>query len=135
MLTNPAFRLMVLWTLIIIGMILHFNYHVSEIFYGIDVARPESTGVVPAAAHLIKNIFYHVPLLIIISLLYFTSKWYKLALLILGLAFTVSHAMHLAGEFKHTTYDLSQIPLLVIVLLVSLLINKASWDYYKNTNA
>ncbi|MDF2456240.1 MAG: hypothetical protein K0R51_2233 [Cytophagaceae bacterium] len=133
--TNPAFRLIVLWTLIIIGMILHFNYHVSEIFYGIDVARPEANGVVPAGAHIIKNVFYHIPLLIIISILYFTGKWYKLALFLIGLAFTVSHAMHLAGEFKHPTYDLSQIPLLVIVLFVSLLINKASWDYYKNTNA
>lgn len=133
--TNPAFRLIVLWILVIIGMILHFNYHVSEIFYGINVVRPEAKGVVPASAHVIKNIFYHVPLLIITSILYFTGKWHKLALFIIGLAFTASHAMHLAGEFKHTTYDLSQIPLLVIVLFVSLLINKASWDYYKNTNA
>lgn len=126
-----TFKLIVLWILIIIGMILHFNYHVSEIFYGINVARPDAAGVVPATAHVIKNIFYHVPLLIVVSLLYFKHKWYKLALLVLSLIFTLAHAQHVLGEFKHETYDLSQIPLLLIVLLVSILINKASWDYYK----
>lgn len=130
--SHPAFKLIVLWTLIIIGMILHFNYHVSEIFYGIQVVRPGANGIVPLGAHIIKNIFYHVPLLIVITLLYFSNKWYRLFHLILGIGFTLAHLQHLTGEFKHDTYDLSQIPLLVIVLLVSLLINKASWDYYKN---
>jgi len=133
--TQPALKLIILWILIIIGMILHFNYHVSEIFYGINVARPGANGIVPAGAHMIKNIFYHIPLLLVISLLYFTNTWYKLFLFIISLVFTASHIHHLAGEFKHDVYDLSQIPLLVIVLLVSLLINKASWDYYKNNNA
>jgi len=131
--THPAFKLIMLWILIIIGMILHFNYHVSEIFYGVNVAKPGTNGVVPAGAHMIKNIFYHIPLLLVISLLYFTNKWYKLFLFVTSLLFTAAHVQHLAGEFKHDTYDLSQIPLLVIVLLVSLLINKASWDYYKKT--
>ena len=133
MITQPAFKLVTLWILIIIGMILHFNYHVSEIFYGINVAKPDANGIIPAAAHVIKNIFYHIPLLIVISLLYFNSKWYKLGLFVLSIIFTLAHAQHLFGEFKQETYDLSQIPLLVIVLLTSVLINKTSWDYYKNT--
>lgn len=133
MITQPPFKLIVLWTLIIIGMILHFNYHVSEIFYGINVARPEANGIVPPTAHVIKNIFYHIPLLVVISLLYFTNKWYKLGLFVLSIIFTLAHAQHLFGEFKQEAYDLSQIPLLSIVLLASLLINKTSWDYYKNS--
>ncbi|MDB5271773.1 MAG: hypothetical protein JWO58_140 [Chitinophagaceae bacterium] len=124
-------KLIVLWTLILIGMILHFNYHVSEIFYGIDVTRPGAIGKVPIMAHVIKNIFYHVPLLIILSLLYINSRWYKMAHFILSLAFTLANAEHLLGEFKQDSLDLSQIPLLSIVLVISLLINKTSWDYYK----
>lgn len=126
-------RLLILWMLIILGMILHFNYHVSEIFYGIDVVREGANGTVPVGAHLIKNIFYHIPLLLVVSLLYFSNKAYRLMLFIAGLAFTLAHAQHLAGEFRHDTLDPSQVPLLSIVLLISVLINFSSWNYFRET--
>ena len=57
--TNSPYqlRVIVLWILLLAGMILHFNYHVSKIFYGIDVARPGANGEIPFMAHLLKNRF------------------------------------------------------------------------------
>lgn len=112
-------------------MILHFNYHVSGIFYGIDVKRPNASGTVPAIAQLLKTAFYHLPMIFIVALLYFKHKWFRLSMLIISLPYTISHIMHVWGEFKKPEIDLAQVPLLSLVLIFSLLLNKASWDYFK----
>lgn len=103
-------------------MVLHFNYHVSEIFYGIEILKPGANGTIPLTAHLTKNIFYHIPILIVLSLLSFNHKAFRLIHLILSALFSIAHLQHLFTELKQNTYDLSQLPLLSIVLLISLMI-------------
>lgn len=112
-------------------MILHFNYHVSKIFYGIDVVRPGTEGKITAMAQLLKTVFYHLPMIFIVTLLYFKQKWFRLSMLIISLPYTISHIMHVWGEFKKPEIDLAQVPLLSLVLIFSLLLNKASWEYFK----
>lgn len=124
-------KVIVLWLMLLIGMILHFNYHVSGIFYGIDVKRPNATGTVPAMAQLLKTVFYHLPMTFIVALLYFRQKWFRLSMFIISLPYTISHVMHVLGEFKKPEIDLAQVPLLSLLLIFSLLLNKASWDYFK----
>ena len=117
--------------MLLIGMILHFNYHVSGIFYGIDVKRPNANGTIPAMAQLLKTVFYLFPMIFIVALLYFKQKWFRLSIFIISLPYTISHVMHVWGEFKKPEIDLAQVPLLSLVLIFSLLLNKASWDYFK----
>lgn len=124
-------RVIVLWLLLIIGMILHFNYHVSKIFYGIDVVRPGAEGKIPTMAHLLKTIFYHLPMIFVVAILYFKQKWFRFLLFFISLPYTISHVMHVWGEFKKPEIDMAQVPLLSLVLIFSLLLNKASWDYFK----
>ena len=62
--------LIVLWTLCTIGMILHFNYHVGEIFYGIDIERPNANGIVPVGVFIIRSVFYHIPFVWILLIIY-----------------------------------------------------------------
>lgn len=124
-------RVIVLWLLLLIGMVLHFNYHVSKIFYGVNVSRPGADGTIPVMAQVLKTVFYHLPMIFIVTLLYFRHKWFKLFMLIVSVPYTISHVFHVAGEFKKTELDIAQIPLLSLVLIFSLLLNKASWDYYK----
>jgi hypothetical protein len=111
-------------------MMLHANFHVSKLFYGIDIARPGANGIVPIISHLIKIIYYHLPILFILLFLYFKKNWFLLAMFIISLPYTISHFFHLWGEFKKPEQDLSQIALLTLVLVISLLLNKSSWDYY-----
>jgi len=130
-------RLIVLWILLLIGMILHFNYHVSEIFYGIDVVRPGANGKMPISTLTIKTIYYHLPILYILALLYFNGKVFRGIAFGVGLIYTVSHGMHLFKEITHTpleTPEITQINLLVIVLLVSLLMNFESWKWFRSEN-
>lgn len=125
------FRCVVLWMLLLIGMILHFNYHVSGIFYGVELKRPGADGTIPASAQMTKSIFYHLPMLFIAALLFFEQRWFRISMFVISLAYTVSHAFHLAGEFKAEKADLAQIPLLSVVLILSILLSVSSYHYFK----
>jgi hypothetical protein len=132
---NYQIQVIVLWILCIIGMILHFNYHVGKIFYGINVVRPGAEGKIPAMAQVLKTVYYHLPMIFIVMLLYMKQKWFRLAMFIITIPYTISHIMHVVDEFKKPVVDYyAQIPLLSIVLIISIILNKASWEYFKNEN-
>lgn len=134
---NIPVRLVVLWVLLIIGMILHFNYHVSEIFYGIDVVRPGANGTMPISALVIKTIYYHLPMLYVVALLYFQQKGFRLAAFVVGLVYTLSHLVHLSKELVHDpkgTPEITQVNLLLLVLAISTLMNWESWKWWKSVD-
>lgn len=126
---SSQLKCILFWLLLIIMMILHFNYHVGELFYGIDVQRENANGTVPIATHLIRNIFYHLPVIWILILIYSEAKYVKKSLFIISIIYTFAHASHLVGEFKSP--DLSQIPLLVLALIFSVLLNMEHYKYLK----
>lgn len=128
-------RLVVLWLLLLIGMILHFNYHVSDIFYGIDVARPGANGQVPWSTFYIKTVYYHLPIVFILVLLYMEHQVVKVLAFGLGILYTVSHTMHLfkeIGQKATSVQSFTQINLLIIVLVLSVFMNIESWRWIKH---
>ena len=124
-------RILVLWTISVIGMILHFNYHVSKIFYGIDVVRPGADGTISAMAHLMKNVYYHFPMVFIVLLVFFHQKWFRLVMFVITLAYTFSHVLHVVDEFSKPKLDWAQIPLLSLLLIFSVALNFVSWNYFR----
>jgi hypothetical protein len=122
-------QLCFLWGLIVIGMMLHFDYHVSGIFYGVDVRLPSATGEVPQSAAFIRFVFQLAPMMFISFLLFFEQKWLRTAHLGIGILFTLAHTSHLISEFKKP--DLSQINLLALVLVISVLINIVSYRWWR----
>ena len=117
------------WLILVVMMILHFNYHVGDIFYGISVLRENADGSVPIGTHGIRNIFYHLPFVWILLLVYSDKKSIRTGLFGISIIYSLSHAMHLFGAF--TEPDLSQIPLLVLALIVSILLSIEHFKYYK----
>jgi len=111
-------KLIILWGLTIIGMILHFNYHIGGIFYGIDIVKPGYNGKEPNSIFVIRNLFYHLPVIWILVILYAFRRWVKFALLAVSILYFVAHAGHLAGELGKERNP-SQISLLIIVLIVA----------------
>lgn len=128
---NPLLRVLILWIVLLVCMILHFNYHVSKIFYGINVVRPGTDGTIPFMAQVLKNVYYHFPMIFIVALLYLKSTWFRLSLFVISIVYSLSHIAHLRDEFSKATLDWAQIPLLSLTLVFSVLLNKASWDYFK----
>jgi hypothetical protein len=128
-------RLVVLWLLLLIGMILHFNYHVSDIFYGIDVARPGARGQVPWSTFYIKTIYYHLPIVFILVLLYTAHRLVKVLTFGIGLLYTASHMVHLFKEIAQkatSVQSFTQINLLIMVLVLSVCVNLEGWRWMKH---
>ena len=125
---NPL-KCIIYWLIIVIIMILHFNYHVGEIFYGIDVAREGANGIVPIGTHLIRNIFYHLPIIWVIILIVSNAKLVKIGLFITSIVYVFSHLMHLIKDLANP--DLSQTPLLFIALFISILLSMEHYKYWK----
>lgn len=112
-------KLVALWILTVIGMILHFNYHIGGIFYGIDVVRPDADGKETTGVFIIRTLFYHLPILWVIAVLYARSRWMKWTLFIISCLYAFAHASHLLGELRHETINPSQASLLAVVFIIS----------------
>lgn len=113
-------------------MVLHFNYHVSKIFYVESVMRPGADGTLPTMVYVLRNVFYHLPILFIVLALYGQQKWLKLLLFGVSLPYTAAHLMHVVDEFYKPTIDwLGQVILLSMLLGLSLVLNVTSWRYWR----
>ena len=127
-LQNPL-RCIIYWMLLVIIMMLHFNYHVGEIFYGIDVAREGANGIIPIGTHIIRNIFYHLPIIWIVILILSDKKVVKIGLFFISIVYLISHLMHLVKDLVKP--DLSQTPLLILALLIAGLLCLEHYNYWK----
>ena len=122
-------KCIIYWLLLVIIMMLHFNYHVGEIFYGIDVDRENADGIVPVGIHVIRNIFYHLPLVWIIVLLSYQSNLVRVGLFIISVVYWMSHLMHLIKDLAKPGF--SQTPLMLLALFVSSLLTLEHYKYWK----
>ncbi len=116
---NLNYKLVVLWGLTIIGMILHFNYHIGGIFYGVDIVKPGYNGKEPAGLIIIRTLFYHLPVLWILFILYIQKRWMNLTLFVLSILYCIAHTIHFIEELLAEEKNGSQISLLFIVLIVA----------------
>lgn len=122
-------KCIIYWLLLVIIMMLHFNYHVGEIFYGIDVARENADGIVPVGTHVIRNIFYHLPFVWIIVLLSYQSNLVRVGLFIISVVYWMSHLVHLFKDLDNPGF--SQTPLLLLALFMSSLLTLEHYKYWK----
>jgi hypothetical protein len=123
-------KLITLWALTIIGMILHFNYHIGELFYGIDVVREDATGEEPTSVFIIRTLFYHLPMLWIVFILYACKRWMYISLFGISILYALAHASHLFGELTGGRNP-SQTSLLTVVFIVSILLVAEHWKALK----
>ena len=126
-------KCIIYWLLLVIIMMLHFNYHVGEIFYGIDVARENADGTVPVGTHVIRNIFYHLPVVWIIVLLSYQSNFVRVGLFIISVVYWMSHLMHLVKDLANPGF--SQTPLLLLALFISTLLTLEHYKYWKTKSS
>lgn len=127
---NNQIRIVLLWCLLILCMILHFDYHVSELFYGVDITKPDATGTVPASVVYIRSAFHFLPLLYIAVLLWFATSTVRIIHLVLSGLYTLAHLFHFAGEVSRGNNP-SQIILLGITLLLSSLLVVAAFHWLR----
>lgn len=127
--TTHRIQLSLLWLLMVVGIMLHFDYHVSGIFYGIDLKRPNATGEFPPTIWLIRFVFQLAPMITVTFLLFFEQQWLRVAHFGVSLLYTLAHTSHLIRELQKP--DMSQLNLLSLVLVVSLLLNVVALRWLK----
>ena len=125
---NPL-RCILFWLLLVITMMLHFNYHIGELFYGIEITRENADGTVPSGTHIIRNIFYHLPIVWIIVLILTDAKVIRAGLFIISLVYLIAHGLHLAKDLSNP--DFSQTPLLSLSFTISVLLSIEHYKYWK----
>ena len=128
---NPL-RCILYWLILVIIMILHFNYHVGDHFYGIEITREGANGNIPLGTHIIRNIFYHLPIIWVIILISTKVKSIRIGLFFISLIYCAAHGLHLLKDL--TNPNLSQTPLLFLALAVSILLCVEHFKYWKTFN-
>jgi len=123
-------RIVLLWILLVICMILHFDYHVSELFYGIDIKKPGANGVIPATIVLIRTAFHFLPVLYSVGLMWWSSQKVRIVNIALSVIYALANAAHFAGEVKKGDNP-SQMILLGVAVLVSVMLIVASRGWVK----
>ncbi|MEM1257487.1 MAG: hypothetical protein AAGH81_03075 [Bacteroidota bacterium] len=124
-------RIIILWLLTLIGMVLHFNYHIGELFYGIDVTRPDANGKVPIGVFIIRTLYYHLPMVWIFLVIYGKKSWMRFGLFLVGFGYSLSHLAHVVGELLNPEKNPSQISLLVLVFLLSAILAYEHYKYWR----
>ncbi len=128
---NNSQKIVTLWILFVVCMILHFNYHVGELFYGVDIKRPNANGVVPTSAAIIRFVFEILPMMLVTFILFIEKPIIRQINFYLSILFSLANLAHLVEEFMSPKLDLSQLNLLSFVFISSLLLNLASWRWIK----
>lgn len=107
-----------LWLVLVVGMILHFNYGVSGLRYGIPVERPDAAGFVPWSNFSIKAVLYVLPLLLAVSCTRHIGSLGRTAHLGLAALFGLANAMHLVTTTASAddTLSYAQVVLLAAVM-------------------
>lgn len=110
-----------LWIVLVVGMVLHFNYGVSGLRYGVSIEQPGATGVVPWSNFGIKAVFYVLPLLLAVSCTMPSESRMRTAHFALSILFGIANAMHLATTtmMADDTLAYAQVVLLAAVLVAN----------------
>ena len=110
-----------LWLVLVVGMVLHFNYGVSGLRYGVPFESPTADGTVPWANFGIKTIFYVMPLMLAVGTTGSASSTYRHVNRALAVVFAVANTAHLVGTMSSAADPLgyAQVVLLAGVLLAN----------------
>lgn len=128
---NQPAKISLLWLMLVICMVLHFDYHVSGIFYGINVQKPDADGTYPPTLILIRGLFQILPMLFALAPLFFSGKPVRLVLFILSVLYAPLHGFHIVGTLRETPVDPTQVQLLVFTFFVSLLLVAVSFKWWR----
>lgn len=119
--TTNDYEVGLLWLVLVVGMVLHFNYGVSGLRYGVALEQRGATGVVPWSNFTIKAVFYVVPLMIAVACTGGVSRWARAVIFGLSILFGLANAAHLVTTAlaAHDVLGYAQTLLLTGVLVAN----------------
>ncbi len=124
-----------LWLALVLGMILHFNYDVSGLRYGVPFEAADAKGSVPWSNFVVKCVFYVVPFLLAVATTGAPGRAYRIVNLVLAGLFTLANISHLITTARRAddTIDYAQIVLLTAVLIASVQLIRVSRSWLRDS--
>lgn len=127
----------VLWLALVVGMVLHFNYDMTGLRYGVDIALPGADGTVPWSNFVIKALFYDLPFLVAVACVGAPGRGFRGVNLALAFLFLLANVAHVVITAMRATDVLgyAQILLLVCVALANAQLCRLSRRWWRTTAA
>jgi hypothetical protein len=124
-------RISLVWIIILSGLILHTLLHVVPVFYGIEIARPDATGHMPSSMVWILGLSFLVPVCGIIAVNYLNNKSGRIINAVLATLALLVNTSHLSEFFISDELDPTQLFVIPVLFLVSILLVLDSWKLYR----
>jgi hypothetical protein len=128
-------RIIVLWTVFLLGTLFHTQLGLMPLFHGINVAvhneQPATTLNEIASILWAMLTFFAVPMFVIIATAFINSKRYKIFHFGLTIVYSVLNFLHVVLDLMIQPIVWSQIALMVILFVIGLLLNLVAWQWMK----
>ncbi len=123
-------RITILWLLVILGMLFHQFFSLHNLRFGIDVLK-HGYDAVPDMEMMKRLGLYLLPTIYIAGLLFVQTKVVRLLNFAASIFYTLFHSWHFIDELGKMK-DWVQWVLLTLIVVYCLLLNVASWRWYKS---
>ena len=125
-------KIIVLWGIILIGLIIHALIEMMPLFFGQSIAMPDATGTMPDQMAWMMLLFFLLPMVCIVGVLFCSSNWIKITNLLLAALFMLLNLVHFISDGLIAGSALQSV-LLIFVLFSSVLLFIASLRWKKET--
>jgi hypothetical protein len=128
-------KIIVLWTVFLLGTLFHTQLGLMPLFHGINIAKASEQGTTNIAE--IANIlwlmlaFFTIPMAAMTATAFSNTKRYRTFHFGLTAIYSVLNLLHLILDLMVKPIVWSQITLMFILLIIGLLLNVVAWQWMK----
>ena len=115
-------RITVLWFIILLGLMYHIILHLTPVFYGIDIVKPDAQGVTPVSMVVTYGLSFFIPVLAIVNVQYLKTRIGRLINIILSFLALLINTAHLSEIVSTGVWQVEQLFVLVPLFLVAVLL-------------
>ena len=127
-----SIKITLLWLLMAAGYMVHSLYDLGNLFFGMDITLPKSTGVVSNATHIFRIVVVIFAFVFGIIALYVRKKNFVWISFSWALLLGALNLFHVAETIIKKGSNYSQIALLVLILIVNTFLLWELWYWLQH---
>jgi hypothetical protein len=127
--SNYREKIIVLWTVFLLGTIFHTQLALIPLFHGLNVAHSHESIANITPILWLMLVFFMLPMLAIVATLFYESRRYRILHLGLTCVYTVMNLLHVVLDLLVNPIAWYQIILMIFLLVVGILLNIVSYQW------
>jgi hypothetical protein len=124
-------KIVFLWMLVILGMLLHQFFSLHNLRFGVNVIK-SGYDAVPDMEMIKRLGLYLLPTVYMLGIMFVETRIVRLLAFAASLFYTAFHSWHFIDELGKMK-DWVQWVLLTLIIVYCLVLNLASWKWYRET--